>query len=354
MVGNQVTNLRALVTGGCGFIGSHLVKALVANTNCLSIVNVDALTYSGHPENCSDIDNVRYKFKHQSINDRPSLENTLREENISIIFHLAAESHVDRSIHSIEPFISTNVDGTRVILESILALRKEGQEISLVHVSTDEVYGSLGPNDPPFTELTPVNPLNPYAATKAASDFLVKSFVNTFNISAVITRCSNNYGPNQFPEKLVPLMILKTRLGEKLPIYGDGKNVRDWIHVTDHVDGIVSSANALISGKLTSGEVINFGGENEKTNLEIVRNIVEKIGASDDLIEFVPDRPGHDKRYAIDISKAKKLLKWSPKINWDHGISQTILWYKSNDKWVASITSGEYKNWIRKQYGDTK
>ena len=149
-------------------------------------------------------------------------------------------------------------------------------------------------------------------------------------------------------------MILKTRLGEKLPIYGDGKNVRDWIHVTDHVDGIVSSANALISGKLTSGEVINFGGENEKTNLEIVGNIVEKIGASDDLIEFVPDRPGHDKRYAIDISKAKKLLKWSPKINWDHGISQTILWYKSNDKWVASITSGEYKNWIRKQYGDTK
>ena len=224
----------------------------------------------------------------------------------------------------------------------------------LIHVSTDEVYGSLGPNDPPFTELTPVNPLNPYAATKAASDFLVKSFVNTFNISAVITRCSNNYGPNQFPEKLVPLMILKTRLGEKLPIYGDGKNVRDWIHVTDHVGGIVSSANALVSGKLTSGEVINFGGENEKTNLEIVRNIVEKIGASDNLIEFVPDRPGHDKRYAIDISKAKKLLKWSPKMNWDNGIIETILWYKSNDKWVASITSGEYKNWIRKQYGDTK
>ncbi len=342
--------MRALVTGGCGFIGSHMVRQLLAINDYESVVNLDLLTYSGHPENCVDILDSRYSFIHGSINDKTQLINLIRKENISIIFHLAAESHVDRSINSIEPFITTNIDGTRCILEIIVELMKEGNKIDLIHISTDEVYGSLKNDEPGFTENSPISPRNPYAATKAASDHLVQSFVNTYGISAIITRCSNNYGPRQFPEKLIPLMTINAMSGDSLPIYGDGKQIRDWIHVKDHVCGIIVAANSLQRNILSPGDVINFGGDNEKTNLEIVNEIINQTGASRSQIKHIDDRLGHDRRYAINNKKAKTILKWSPKIKWVEGIKETINWYKNNQKWVDSITTGEYRKWMNKQY----
>ena len=236
-------------------------------------------------------------------------------------------------------------------MESVVESKKSGTNIHFIHVSTDEVYGSLKPDDPPFTEDTPLNPQNPYAATKAASDMLVQSFVNTHNISAVITRCSNNFGPRQFPEKLIPLMTINAMNKKELPIYGDGKQIRDWIHVEDHVSGILSSMLALIVGQIQSGEVFNFGAENEKTNIQIVQTILKNVGADVSLISFVKDRPGHDRRYAMGYEKANRILGWRPEIEWSTGLSDTIQWYKENKSWVDSITSGEYRNYIKNQYG---
>tara|TARA_B100001113_G_C21095822_1_gene616535 strand:- start:437 stop:1474 length:1038 start_codon:yes stop_codon:yes gene_type:complete len=344
--------MRVLVTGGCGFIGSHVIHKLLSSKNYNKVVNLDLLTYSGHPENCDGIIDDRYRFEHGSINNKDVLIKLIKEEEIDVIFHLAAESHVDRSIDSIEPFISTNIDGTRCILEVIVQLKRENIKIDLIHISTDEVYGSLKIGDDPFDEKSPISPRNPYAATKAASDHLVQSFVNTYNISAIITRCSNNYGPRQFPEKLIPLMIIKGLKGEDLPIYGDGKQIRDWIHVEDHVDGIITAANGLKSGILNPGEVINFGGENEKTNLEIVNEIINGLDSTSSEIKHIKDRLGHDRRYAINNDKAKNLLKWAPNINWKEGIEETIKWYINNKEWVKSITSGEYRNWIEKKYSN--
>ena len=345
-----MNKIKVLVTGGCGFIGSHVIHKLLDYDSYKKIVNLDLLTYSGHPENCGDITDKRYKFVYGSINNKGLLTKIIEEEDIDVIFHLAAESHVDRSIDSIEPFISTNIDGTRCILEVIVEMNNNHKNIKLIHISTDEVYGSLNKDDKPFNENSQISPRNPYAATKAASDHLVLSFVNTFNIDAVITRCSNNYGPRQFPEKLIPLMIMKMMNDENLPIYGDGKQIRDWIHVEDHVDGIIAVWEALDKGIVSPGEVINFGGDNEKTNLEIVDKILQLFGNTESKIEHIKDRLGHDRRYAIDSNKAKNILRWHPKIKWEDGLRNTLKWYIDNTDWAKSITSGEYRNWINKHY----
>ena len=344
--------MNVLITGGCGFIGSHLIRETLRLTDIQRVVNLDALTYSGNIQNLSDVVDERYDFIHGSINDYELVSSILSEYKIDNIIHLAAESHVDRSIDSVSPFIKTNIDGTRVILENLRAERNRENNINLIHVSTDEVYGTLGPQDPPFTEESPISPMNPYASTKASSDLLVQAFVNTYGISAIITRCSNNYGPNQFPEKLIPLMTLNAIERKPLPIYGDGKQIRDWIHVSDHVRGIISSMFGFINNKLTSGEVVNFGASNEMENIEIVRGILGITGASDDLVQYVKDRPGHDRRYAMGYEKAEMKLKWRPEKNWADGLKETVNWYIEQKYWVESIRTGEYLNWIENQYGN--
>ena len=328
--------MRILVTGGCGFIGNHVVRNALLIPGVERVVNLDLLTYSGNLENLKDVDDSRYQFVHGSINDSALVETLLGDENISVILHLAAESHVDRSIDSVQPFIETNVDGTRVLLESIAKRTTEGVPIHFVHVSTDEVYGSLGPKDAAFTEETPLNPQNPYAASKAASDMLVQAFINTHKISAIITRCSNNYGPRQHPEKLIPLMTLNALNNKLLPVYGNGLQIRDWIHVEDHANGVLSAMLALYVGRISSGEVFNFGADNEQKNIDIVKKIISQTSSSDSLINFVKDRPGHDKRYAMKYNKAEKVLGWKPEIDWNTGLLETIQWYKMNPNWVNS------------------
>ena len=343
--------IRVLITGGCGFIGSHTIRQSLMKENVQKVVNLDLLTYSGHPENVSDIKDKRYSFVRGSINNEELVNRIVEKEDIDIILNLAAESHVDRSIDSVTSFIETNISGTRTLLDCIVKVRaKSGRNVKLIQVSTDEVYGSLSRTDPPFTEDSALDPRNPYAVTKASADMLVSAFVNTHGIDATITRCSNNYGPNQFPEKLIPLMIINSIEGKSLPVYGDGKQIRDWIHVSDHAEGILKVMEGLFDGRLSTGEIINFGADNEVENIEIVHKIIELTNGSIEQLEHVEDRPGHDRRYAMGYSKAERVLEWSPVIKWEEGLSNTIDWYKQNWRWVDSVRSGEYREWIKNQY----
>jgi dTDP-glucose 4,6-dehydratase len=331
-----------LVTGGAGFIGSNLIRYIIAHRDW-RVVNLDALTYAGNLENLRDVElNERYHFVHGRIEDAALVRRVLEQYNVGGIIHCAAESHVDRSILSAEPFIETNVRGTLVLLE---AARAHGVE-RFIHVSTDEVYGSLGPDDPPFTEESPLRPNSPYAASKAAADCLVRAFVHTYGFPAIITRCSNNYGPYQFPEKLIPLMITNALENKPLPVYGDGQQVRDWIYVEDHCRGLVA---AYERGRV--GETYNFGGQSERRNIEVVRAILRALGKPESLIEYVADRPGHDRRYAIDCRKALQELRWAPTVAFEEGLERTIDWYQRNQAWIDSVRTGDYRRYYQEQYG---
>ncbi|REK19906.1 MAG: dTDP-glucose 4,6-dehydratase [Planctomycetota bacterium] len=332
-----------LVTGGCGFIGSNFVRHMLGTDSGISIVNVDALTYAGNPENLADVaDDSRYQFHRGDIIDRDFIAETIGACKPDAVVNFAAESHVDRSIHDSGPFVQTNIVGTQVLLD----VCRERDVPRYLQVSTDEVYGSLG-EDGYFTEETPLAPNSPYAASKASADLLVRSYCETHGFPAVVTRCSNNYGPYQFPEKLIPLFISNARSDKPLPVYGDGTNVRDWIHVLDHCRGIEA---ALRNGQ--AGEVYNFGGRCEVTNIDLTRKLLNLLDKPESLIKFVKDRPGHDFRYAIDCSKAERELNWTPQVDFETGLKETIDWYLSHEEWAQRIQSGEYRQWYERQYGE--
>jgi dTDP-glucose 4,6-dehydratase len=339
-----------LVTGGAGFIGSNFIRWALERHPELRVTNLDALTYAGNLESLADVEErfgssgeARYRFVHGDIRDLDLVRSLLRGETpgdpTDAVVHFAAESHVDRSILGPGAFVDTNIRGTFVLLE---ACRAEGPAAGgafrFLHVSTDEVYGSLGPDDPPFTEHTALAPNSPYAASKAASDLLVRSYVETFDLPAVITRCSNNYGPYQFPEKLIPLMITRALADQRLPVYGDGMNVRDWIHVEDHSEGVWA---ALTRGRI--GSVYNLGGESEVPNLTIVRGILGALGKPESLLEFVTDRPGHDRRYAMDIGRAGSELGWRPRHRLEDGLPATVRWYLGHRTWWERVLSEAYR-----------
>ena len=329
-----------LVTGGCGFIGSNYIRYALETDPELRIVNLDSLTYAGNLANLADLeDDPRYDFVYGDITDREAVRQAIGEGVCGIV-NFAAESHVDRSIMDSGPFVKTNVLGTQVLLDAA----REFQVPRYVQISTDEVYGSLGPTGL-FTETTPLAPSSPYSASKAAADLLVLAYVHTFGLPAVITRCSNNYGPYQFPEKLIPLFITNLFQDQQVPVYGDGMQIRDWIHVRDHCAGIEAVRQ---SGRI--GEVYNLGGRCEKPNIEITHLLLELIGKPLTLIRHVKDRPGHDRRYAIDCSKAERELGWSPRIAFADGIRETIEWYRNHKDWVDTIRSGEYLKYYERQY----
>jgi dTDP-glucose 4,6-dehydratase len=334
-----------LVTGGAGFIGSNFIKFALDNYD-YNVVNFDKLTYAGNLENLTDVEfDERYKFVKGDICDKKEVEKAVKENEIDTIINFAAESHVDRSILGAKDFINTNVMGTHVLLEIL----KENKLEKYLQISTDEVYGSL-PEDRKeikFTEKTPITTNSPYSASKASADLVCNAFYHTFNLPILITRCSNNYGPYQFPEKLIPLMIAKALEGEKLPVYGDGKNIRDWIYVEDHCSAIME-----VLHKGDNGEVYNIGGNNEWYNIDIVKLILKKLNKSEDRIQYVKDRPGHDRRYAIDSSKIMNALGWKPKYNFEEGIERTIKWYIQNEDWWKKVMSGEYKNYYEENYGN--
>lgn len=335
--------MNILVTGGAGFIGSNFVRHMVETYPSYGIVNYDLLTYAGNLENLKDIEShENYTFVKGDINNRELVDHLVKYHDIDVIVNFAAESHVDRSITEPDIFIKSNVLGTQALLD----VAKANNLKKYVQVSTDEVYGSLGEIGY-FTEETPLDPNSPYSASKAGADMLVSAYHETFGMNVNITRCSNNYGPYHFPEKLIPLMVTNALEGKELPIYGDGKNVRDWLHVKDHCAAI-----DLVIHKGEPGEIYNVGGHNERTNNEIVHLIVEKLNAPKELIKFVEDRLGHDRRYAIDPTKLTTELGWKPKYTFDTGIVETIQWYLDNQDWWKNIKSGDYVNYYNKQYGD--
>jgi len=348
-----------LVTGGAGFIGSNFILQQLEADATTSLVNLDKLTYAGNLRNLEAVGtDRRYEFVHGDIGDRNLVRGLLERHQPSAVVHFAAESHVDRSIRGPDDFIRTNVDGTFALLEEVRAYwtslsGNESRSFRFLHISTDEVYGSLGPNDPPFSETTAYAPNSPYSASKAASDHLVRAYHHTYGLPTLTTNCSNNYGRFQFPEKLIPLMILNARDGKPLPVYGDGQNVRDWIYVADHC-----AAVALVLARGVPGETYNIGGWNEKPNLEIVHavcDIVDEMapragGSRRELITFVKDRPGHDRRYAMDARKIERELGWRPKETFETGIRKTIRWYLENKEWVKDVTSGSYRQWISTHY----
>lgn len=353
---------RILITGGCGFIGANFVKLIKAEKPDCRIINIDKLTYAGNLSNLTElVDDQYYRFVHGDICDKDLIEKLFIEEQIDTVVHFAAESHVDRSIEGPADFIQTNIIGTFTLLE---AARKHWLNDSsggkpctarFLHVSTDEVYGSLGETGL-FTETTPYDPRSPYSASKASSDHLVSAYHHTYGLPILMTNCSNNYGPYQFPEKLIPLIINNALNGKDLPVYGDGKNVRDWLYVVDHCKAILQ---VLQDGKI--GETYNVGGNSEKQNIDVVKTICdildEKVGLMADgqprqsLIKFVKDRAGHDRRYAIDATKIKKELGWEPAVTFEEGIRQTIDWYLDNADWLAEVLDGSYKDYYAKMYG---
>jgi dTDP-glucose 4,6-dehydratase len=346
-----------LVTGGAGFIGSNFVLEAVGRGH--TVINLDALTYAGNIDNLASLEgNPAHKFVHGSILDGALVTRLLTEYQPNALVHFAAESHVDRSILGPAAFVETNITGTFTLLEAALKHWRslagpERDSFRFLHVSTDEVYGSLNPDEPAFHEETSYRPNSPYSASKAASDHLVRAYFHTYRLPVLTTNCSNNYGPYQFPEKLIPLMIHNAIRGKPLPVYGDGQNVRDWLYVTDHCDAILK---VLEKGKL--GDTYNVGGLNEQKNLDVVNVLCAILdefhpaGAPHNrLITYVKDRPGHDKRYAINCAKLQNELGWAPKESFQTGIRKTVQWYLENEKWVAKIVSGEYREWIKGNYG---
>ncbi|GIO35154.1 dTDP-glucose 4,6-dehydratase [Paenibacillus antibioticophila] len=335
--------MKLLVTGGAGFIGSNFILYMLHQHPDYEVINVDALTYAGNLENLKSVeDNRRHSFVQADIRDARAMDELI-SHGINVVVNFAAESHVDRSILEPDVFVKTNVLGTQILLD---AARRHGVE-KFVQVSTDEVYGSLGETGL-FTEETPLAPNSPYSASKAGGDMLVRAYHETFGLPVNITRCSNNYGPYQFPEKLIPLMISKALAEEPLPIYGDGLNIRDWLFVEDHC-----SAIDLVIHQGRDGEIYNIGGNNERTNLHIVKTILEQLGKPESLITHVKDRPGHDRRYGIDPSKTMGELGWQPKHNFESGIRETIVWYLDHQDWWTRIQSGAYREYYAKQYGDS-
>jgi len=348
-----------LVTGGAGFIGSNFILDWIASEQS-PVVNLDKLTYAGNLENLAALQgDARHVFVQGDICDGELVGRLLREHKPRAIVHFAAESHVDRSIHGPADFIETNINGTFRLLEEARAYwqalpQAEKAGFRFLHVSTDEVYGSLGPDDAPFSETTAYAPNSPYSASKAASDHLVRAYHHTYGLPVLTTNCSNNYGAYQFPEKLIPLIILNALNGKPLPIYGDGLNVRDWLYVGDHCTAI---REVLKQGRL--GETYNIGGWNEKTNLDVVHTvcaILDELQPAANgqpyasLITYVKDRPGHDRRYAIDARKIERELGWKPAETFETGMRKTVRWYLESNAWIQNVTSGEYRNWIAKQY----
>ena len=348
---------RLLVTGGAGFIGSNFIRYWIQQYPDDRVVNLDALTYAGNLENLVEIESAAgYRFVRGDINDRGTVERLLEEEGIDTVVNFAAESHVDRSILGPEAFIRTNVQGTFTLLEAAKSVWRDFSSAQrFLHVSTDEVYGSLAPAEPPFTETHGYAPNSPYSASKAASDHLVRAYHKTYGMPVLTTNCSNNYGPYQFPEKLIPLVLLNALEGKPIPVYGDGMNVRDWLYVEDHCRGIEVVIN---DGK--PGEVYNIGGENEWHNIDIVKLICDRLDALQpgttpyrDQITFVKDRPGHDRRYAIDSGKIRAELGWTPAHDFASGIEQTMQWYLDNREWCDRVRSGEYQHYYQEQYGQS-
>lgn len=344
-----------LVTGGSGFIGSNFVKIMVKRYPDYKIINIDALTYAGNLENLSDIKDVaNYEFIKADIRDKKAIDDIFKTQNIDMVVNFAAESHVDRSIEEPEVFLTTNIIGTQVLLDTAKKYWKINPNdkycseykdgVKFLQVSTDEVYGALGSTGM-FVETMPLMPNSPYSASKASADLIVRAYHETFGIPVNITRCSNNYGPYQFPEKLIPLMINNCLNEKDLPVYGDGMQIRDWLHVSDHCSAIDT---VLHKGKV--GEVYNVGGNNEKANIEIVKLIINTLGKSENLIKYVKDRPGHDRRYAIDNTKITTELGWEPVYTFEEGIKETIQWYLDNTTWIENILSGDYSNYYEKMY----
>lgn len=330
---------KILITGGAGFIGSNFIRYMMKKYPDYEFINLDALTYCGNLENLEGIDQSKnYEFVKGNIADKILVDNLMKD--VDYVVNFAAESHVDRSIKDPEIFIKSNILGT----QNLLNAAKKYNIKKFLQVSTDEVYGSLGKTGY-FTEETPLQPNSPYSATKAGADLMVRAYYNTFNLPVNITRCSNNYGPYQFPEKLIPLMISNAMEGKSLPVYGDGKNIRDWLHVYDDCTAI-----DLVLHKGKIGEVYNIGGHNEKQNLEIVKLILSTLNKDESLIKFVDDRLGHDRRYAIDSNKIRKELGWKSKYTFETGIIETINWYINNQKWMDKVKSGEYQDYYRKMY----
>lgn len=347
-----------LVTGGAGFIGANFVLGWLAG-NGEPVVNLDKLTYAGNLKNLDAIrQDVRHVFVRGDICDQAQVNHLLKTHKPRAIVHFAAESHVDRSIHGPGDFVTTNVNGTFVLLEAARAYysglpSNEKKAFRFLHVSTDEVYGSLGPEDAPFTETTAYAPNSPYSASKAASDHLVRAYYHTYGLPTLTTNCSNNYGPFQFPEKLIPLMIANALAAKPLPVYGDGRNVRDWLYVDDHCSAV---RRVLQEGR--AGETYNIGGWNEMTNLDVVHTLCDildelapKTGSYRDQIAFVADRPGHDRRYAMDARKIERELGWKPAETFATGIRKTVQWYLDRQDWVSDVQSGEYLKWVEKNYG---